>query len=189
MSRIVVGIDGSANAQRALEWAVREAAVRRVRPERRLSAPGPKCRNADISGTVITVEYRPPWGTQDLPCYLTRGSGGGRVWERCYPGGWTVGGPGAWRVVAHPGGGQKASPTGVWPLPDQELAVAAPATAPATSPGTSAGAPAAEEAASPGACVITPARRYPACPGPTRYARFRSGTTSLAPSGGAGPRK
>jgi len=30
MSRIVVGIDGSPNAQRALEWAVMEAAVRRV---------------------------------------------------------------------------------------------------------------------------------------------------------------
>jgi nucleotide-binding universal stress UspA family protein len=30
MSRIVVGIDGSPTAQRALEWAVREAAVRRV---------------------------------------------------------------------------------------------------------------------------------------------------------------
>jgi nucleotide-binding universal stress UspA family protein len=30
MSRIVVGIDGSPNAQRALEWAVGEAAVRRV---------------------------------------------------------------------------------------------------------------------------------------------------------------
>jgi nucleotide-binding universal stress UspA family protein len=30
MSRIVVGIDGSRHAQRALEWAVREAAVRRA---------------------------------------------------------------------------------------------------------------------------------------------------------------
>jgi nucleotide-binding universal stress UspA family protein len=30
MSRIVVGIDGSHHAQRALEWAVREAAVRRA---------------------------------------------------------------------------------------------------------------------------------------------------------------
>jgi nucleotide-binding universal stress UspA family protein len=30
MSRIVVGIDGSRHSQRALEWAVREAAVRQV---------------------------------------------------------------------------------------------------------------------------------------------------------------
>ena len=30
MSRIIVGIDGSAHSQRALEWAVREAALRKV---------------------------------------------------------------------------------------------------------------------------------------------------------------
>jgi nucleotide-binding universal stress UspA family protein len=30
MSGIVVGIDGSAHSRRALEWAMREAAIRRV---------------------------------------------------------------------------------------------------------------------------------------------------------------